>query len=173
MELFPCSAPDQLWDHQQIALHPGPQFLPLQNWDSNSYPHRGSILGIYLILLKHACMLRYFSLSDSLRPSGLQPTRLFCPWDSPAKNAGVGCHGLLQGIFPDRGTELVSLMSLALVPYHQCHLGSPDNINRKHLSECWAHRKHKCQPGLQQFSNSNSVSAPHVSHDHRLQHSGL
>ena len=26
----------------------------------------------------------------------LQPTRLFCPWDSPGKNTGVGCHFLLQ-----------------------------------------------------------------------------
>ena len=26
----------------------------------------------------------------------------------------MGCHGLLQGIFPDRDTELVSLLSLAL-----------------------------------------------------------
>ena len=23
-----------------------------------------------------------------------------CPWDSPGKNTGVGCHFLLQGIFP-------------------------------------------------------------------------
>ena len=34
--------------------------------------------------------------SDSLRPHGLQPTRLLHPWDSPGKNAGVGCHSLLQ-----------------------------------------------------------------------------
>ena len=34
--------------------------------------------------------------SDSLRPHGWQPTRLLCPWDSPGKNAGVGCHFLLQ-----------------------------------------------------------------------------
>ena len=27
------------------------------------------------------------------------PTRLLCPWDSPGKNTGVGCHFLLQGIF--------------------------------------------------------------------------
>ena len=27
---------------------------------------------------------------------GLQPTRLPCPWDSPGKNTGVGCHFLLQ-----------------------------------------------------------------------------
>ena len=28
------------------------------------------------------------------------PTRLLCPWDSPGKNTGVGCHFFLQGIFP-------------------------------------------------------------------------
>ena len=22
-----------------------------------------------------------------------------CPWDSPGKNTGVGCHALLQGLF--------------------------------------------------------------------------
>ena len=31
-------------------------------------------------------------------PHGLQPTRLLCPWDSPGKNNGVGCHFLLQCI---------------------------------------------------------------------------
>ena len=25
-----------------------------------------------------------------------QPTKLCCPWDSPGKNTGVGCHFLLQ-----------------------------------------------------------------------------
>ena len=33
---------------------------------------------------------------DSVRPHGRQPTRLPCPWDSPGKNTGVGCHFLLQ-----------------------------------------------------------------------------
>ena len=28
-----------------------------------------------------------------------QPTRLLCPWDSPGKNPGVGCHALLLGFF--------------------------------------------------------------------------
>ena len=26
-----------------------------------------------------------------------------CPWDSPGKNTGVGCHALLQGIFTTQG----------------------------------------------------------------------
>ena len=30
-----------------------------------------------------------------LQPHGLQPTRLLCPWSSPGKNTGVGCHFLL------------------------------------------------------------------------------
>ena len=35
-------------------------------------------------------------MSDSVRPHRWQPTRLHCPWDSPGKNTGVGCHFLLQ-----------------------------------------------------------------------------
>ena len=35
-------------------------------------------------------------MSDSVRPHRWQPTRLPCPWDSPGKNTGVGCHLLLQ-----------------------------------------------------------------------------
>ena len=34
-------------------------------------------------------------MSGSVRPHGLQPTRLLRPWDSPGKNTGVGCHFLL------------------------------------------------------------------------------
>ena len=35
-------------------------------------------------------------MSDSVQPQRRQPTRLPCPWDSPGKNTGVGCHFLLQ-----------------------------------------------------------------------------
>ena len=34
-------------------------------------------------------------MSDSVRPLWRQPTRLLCPWDSPGKSTGVGCHSLL------------------------------------------------------------------------------
>ena len=40
--------------------------------------------------------------SDILRHHG--SGRLLYPWDSPGKNTGVGCHSLLQGIFPRDGT---------------------------------------------------------------------
>ena len=39
------------------------------------------------------------------RPHGLQPTRLLCPWNFPGKSTGVGCHFLLQGIFPTQGSN--------------------------------------------------------------------
>src|SRR5574340_132566 len=35
-------------------------------------------------------------MSNSVRPHRWQPTRLRCPWDSPGKNTGGGCHFLLQ-----------------------------------------------------------------------------
>ena len=50
-------------------------------------------------------------LSDSLQPHELQPTRLLCPWNFPGKNTGVGCHFLLQWIFPTQGSTL-HLLSL-------------------------------------------------------------
>ena len=42
-------------------------------------------------------------MSDFLMTHGLLPARLFCPWDFPGKNTGVGCHFLLQGIFLTQG----------------------------------------------------------------------
>ena len=44
-------------------------------------------------------------MADSLRPHGLQPTRLVRPWDFPGKSTGVGFHCLLldQGSVPGIG----------------------------------------------------------------------
>ena len=60
----------------------------------------------------------------TVQPYGLQPTRLFCPWDSPGMNIGVGCHALLQGIFLTQGLDPHFLISCTgrQVLYHQCHL---------------------------------------------------
>ena len=51
----------------------------------------------------------------SLRPQGC--TRFLCPWDFPGKNTGVGCHFLLQGVFPSPGTNL-SLLHYRHSLYH-------------------------------------------------------
>ena len=59
-----------------------------------------------------ATMLQLINLSvvtDSLQLYGLEPTRLLCPWNSSGKNTGVGCHSLLQGIFPTQGLNSLLL----------------------------------------------------------------
>ena len=35
-------------------------------------------------------------MSYSVQPRRRHPSRLPCPWDSPGKNTGVGCHFLFQ-----------------------------------------------------------------------------
>ena len=61
---------------------------------------------------------------DSLWPHGLQPTRLLCPWDFPGKDTGVGCHFLLQGIFPTQGSNL-GLLHCRQILYWLSYKGSP------------------------------------------------
>ena len=49
---------------------------------------------------RYACMLSRFShvwLFVTLWT--IVAAGLLCPWDSPGKNTGVGCHSLLEGIF--------------------------------------------------------------------------
>ena len=43
---------------------------------------------------------------DSVRPHRRQPTRPRCPWDSPGKNTGVGCHFLLRCMKVKRESEV-------------------------------------------------------------------
>ena len=74
-------------------------------------------------------------MSNSLRPHGLQPTRLLHPWDFPGKSTGVGCHFLLQGIF------LIQRLNLGLphcrqILDHLSHQGSQlitDMVSAKFL----------------------------------------
>ena len=50
-------------------------------------------------------------LMSSLHPHGLQPSHLFCPWNSPGKNTGVGSHSLLQGSSQSRDWTWVSCVA--------------------------------------------------------------
>ena len=45
------------------------------------------------------------SLIQLFEVHGLGSARLLCPWDSPGKNTGVGCHFLLQGNLPNPENE--------------------------------------------------------------------
>jgi len=49
-----------------------------------------------------------------VRPHRWQPTRLLCPWDSPGKNTGVGCHFLLQCMKVKSESEVTQLQELVI-----------------------------------------------------------
>ena len=68
-------------------------------------------------VLSHSC--------PTLRPHGLQPARIPCPRDFPGKNTGVGCHFLLQGIFPTQGLnpQLLRLLHWQVDSLPPHHLG--------------------------------------------------
>ena len=74
----------------------------------------------------------YLTLCD---PYGLEPIRLLCPWGF-SRNTGVGCHALLQGIFPvlTRDRTQVSCIGRWIL-YHRSHEGRPD-IQGPSQTEC-------------------------------------
>ena len=51
---------------------------------------------------------------------------LLCRWNSLGKNTGVGCHSLLQGIFPTQGST-PGLMHCRRILHHLSHQRSPVN----------------------------------------------
>ena len=94
----------QLWPTQQRAHH-GHQFASAvvrvhdilclgQNFD----PHE------WTRACTHACMLNHFSHVWLFANLWTVAHWLLCPWDSPGKNTGVGCHALFQGIFLNQET---------------------------------------------------------------------
>ena len=57
----------------------------------------------------------------------MESTRLLCPWASPGKNTGTGCHFLLQGIFLTQGSNL-DLWHCRQSLYQLSHQGSQNHI---------------------------------------------
>ena len=57
--------------------------------------------------------------------------RLLCLWNFPDKNTGVGCHFLLQGIFPTQGLN-PSPMHWQSGSSPLSHQGSPNPVTYKH-----------------------------------------
>ena len=70
-----------------MAVYPDHSLMFKNAYNLQTLVHK---LCMLLLLLSH------FIRVDSVRPHRWQPTSLLCPWDSPGKNTGVGCHFLLQ-----------------------------------------------------------------------------
>ena len=75
---------------------------------------------------KHSavCYTKSFSCVWLCNPTDCSPPGSSVHWDSPGKNTGVGCHALLQGIFPTQRSNL-GLLHRRWTPYHLSHQGSP------------------------------------------------
>ena len=71
------------------------------------------------------CRLVTKSCPTLLKAHGMQLAKFLSPWDSLGKNTAVGCHALLQGIFPtqESNRHLLDLPGSRLL-YPQRHLGS-------------------------------------------------
>ena len=80
------------------------------------YDNKNSIT----LLLKVKVKVLVVVMFDSLQPHGLQHSRLFCPWNSPSKNSGVGFHSLHQGIFLTQRWNL-GLLYCKRILYHLSH----------------------------------------------------
>ena len=78
---------------------------------SHTLNHWCIIFVCYTTSLSWFFFFSFSNLGSFLRPFGLQPAKLLCPWDSPGKNTGMGCHFLLQGIFLNQGQTQVSCIA--------------------------------------------------------------
>ena len=79
---------------------------------------------IYTEIFRHTCtciysyilLLSRFSRVRLCATPWRQPTRLPCPWDSPGKNTGVGCHFLLQCMKVKSESEVAQLCPTVFDP---------------------------------------------------------
>ena len=77
----------------------------------------------------HVCSVAQSCLTLCDPMGCMQPARLLCLWDFPDKNPRVGCHTLLQGIFPTQELNPGHLHGRQIL-YHLSHQGSPDKHHR-------------------------------------------
>ena len=68
-------------------------------------------------------------------PMDYSLTRFLCPWDFPGKHTGVGCHCLLQEIFPTQGLNL-GLPHCRQTLYCLSHQGSEPEHSLTYTAVC-------------------------------------
>ena len=64
-------------------------------------------------------------MSDSVPPHRQQPIRLLCPWDSPGKKTGVGCHFLLQCMKVKSESEVTQWCPTLSTPWTAAYQAPP------------------------------------------------
>ena len=82
-------------------------------------------LRVTIAYSKYCTMLSSSVVSDSLWPIDCNPPGSSVYGDSLGKNTGVGCHALLQGIFPIQGSNPGLPPTLQASLYNLSHQGNP------------------------------------------------
>ena len=72
----------------------------------------------------HCTMLSCLVALTLCNPMDYSPPGSSIHGDSPGKNAGVGCHALLQGIIPTQGSN-AGLLHCRRILHHLGYQGSP------------------------------------------------
>ena len=87
--------------------------------------------------------LQYSCLENPMKQTSLEG---YSPWNSPGKNTEVGCHFLLQGVFPTQGLN-PGLLHCRQTLYHLSHQGSSQlygGVNSNLLQEVLYHTQVYC-----------------------------
>ena len=84
----------QEWQKIALTRMPGSQESQTPEMGLNS-PQSHGIFICHLLVTSTPCVcVSHSVVPNSLQLHDLKPTRLLCPWNSPGKNTGVGCHFL-------------------------------------------------------------------------------
>ena len=117
------------WPRNVLLIHP----TPLSPGEGSLLTRGASERGV----LESESMSRT-RLSDwmhthtHMQPHGLQPTRLLCLWDTPAKNTAADCHFFLQEIFP---TQELNLGASLVVQWLRACLARQETLVRSLVQE--------------------------------------
>ena len=117
LSLFGSQGPSHTGWRPRFVICNSLTLLPIQQ--SFHYNYCPVLQNPVLYLVPQSCPALCHPMDCSLPGSSVHA-------DSPGKNSGVGCHALLWGIFPTRGSQCRSLSSIA-GGFFYClsHQGSP------------------------------------------------
>ena len=114
--LSPCPPPhcQSFWS---LALMTTTALSTGRVLEEGKVSHKCCLLLANKVLVAQSCQLLW-------EPMDCSPPGSSVPGDSPGKNTGVGCHFLLQGIFPTQGSNL-DFLHYRQILYYLSHQRNP------------------------------------------------